>query len=78
MATYKFPQFNVEITNPIVNVEKVNDSILYKTCTVDVILTTENAIFGINFEGFTYNETWSDSDVVNWIENVELPKYLIS
>jgi hypothetical protein len=77
MATYKFSEFNVEITNPIVNVEKVNDSILYQTCTAEVILTTESAVFGITFSGFTYKGTWDDSDVVNWINNVELPKYLV-
>jgi hypothetical protein len=52
MATYKFSEFNVEITNPIVNVEKVNDSIIYQTCTAEVILTTESAVFGITFSGF--------------------------
>jgi hypothetical protein len=77
MATYKFPQFNVEITNPLVNVEKVNDSIMYHTCSVDVVLTTESAVFGVTFVGFTYVDTWEDADIVDWVENVELPKYLV-
>jgi hypothetical protein len=77
MATYKFPQFNVEITDPLINVEKVNDSIMYHTCSVDVVLTTESAVFGVTFIGFTYVDTWDDADIVDWVENVELPKYLV-
>jgi hypothetical protein len=77
MATYKFPQFNVEITDPLINVEKVNDSIMYHTCSVDVVLTTESAVFGVTFVGFTYVDTWDDADIVAWVENVELPKYLV-
>lgn len=76
MATYSFPQFNVEITDPIVNIERVNDSILYKSCTVDVVLTTPSAVFGINFAGFTYTRNWSDTDITNWV-NTELSKYLV-
>ena len=77
MATYKFPQFNVEITDPLINVEKVNDSIMYHTCSVDVVLTTESAVFGVTFVGFTYVDTWDDADIMDWVENVELPKYLV-
>jgi len=77
MATYKFTQFNVEITDPLINVEKVNDSIMYHTCSVDVVLTTESAVFGVTFVGFTYVDTWDDADIVAWVENVELPKYLV-
>ena len=77
MATYKFPQFNVEITDPIVNIERVNDSILYQSCTVDVVLTTPSAVFGVNFQGFTYDTTWDDADIEAWVNNVELPKYLV-
>jgi len=77
MATYKFPQFNVEITDPLINVEKVNDSIMYHTCSVDVVLTTESAVFGVTFVGFTYVDTWDDADILAWVENVELPKYLV-
>ena len=77
MSTYKFPQFNVEITDPLINVEKVNDSIMYHTCSVDVVLTTESAVFGVTFVGFTYVDTWDDADIVAWVENVELPKYLV-
>ena len=75
MATYSFPQFNVEIIDPIVNIEKVNDSLSAKTCTVDVVLTTPSAVFGVNFDGYTYTEDWNDQDIIDWVNNVELPKY---
>jgi hypothetical protein len=75
MATYKFDQFNVEITNPIVEVTNVIDSIITKVCSADVLLTTDSANFGINLSGFTYQDTWSDEDIINWVNNVELPKY---
>lgn len=77
MATYSFPQFNVEITDPIVNIERVNDSILYQSCTVDVVLTTPSAVFGVNFQGFIYDTTWDDADIEAWVNDVELPKYLV-
>lgn len=76
MATYSFPQFNVEIIDPIVNIEKVNDSLSAKTCTVDVVLTTPSAVFGVNFAGFTYTRNWSDTDITNWV-NQELAKYIV-
>jgi hypothetical protein len=77
MATYKFEQFNVEITNPTVEVVNVADAINQKTCSVDVVLTTDTAAFGVNLQGFTYGETWTDEEVILWVNDVELPKYEI-
>jgi hypothetical protein len=77
MATYKFEQFNVEITNPTVKVVNVADAINEKTCSVDVVLTTDTATFGVNLQGFTYAETWTDEEVILWVNDVELPKYEI-
>lgn len=78
MATYKFPQFNVEITNPAVTVTNVTDSINEKTCSVDVLLETDSASFGVNFQGFIYSNTWNDQDIIAWVNNIELPKYEIN
>ena len=78
MATYKFSQFNVEITNPIVEVVNVADAINLKTCSVDVVLTTDTAEFGVNLQGFTYAETWTDEEIILWVNDVELPKYEIN
>lgn len=77
MATYKFPQFNVTITDPTVEVMNVTDAINQKTCSVDVLLTTPAAEFGVTFQGFTYVDTWDDQDIIDWVNNVELPKYIV-
>lgn len=78
MATYKFEQFNVKITNPIVEVTNVIDAINQKTCSADVLLTTDSANFGVTFSGFTYADTWTDQDIIDWVVNVELPKYEVN
>lgn len=77
MATYKFEQFNVEITNPTVTVVNVADAINQKTCSVDVLLTTDSAEFGVSFSGFAYTDTWTDEEIILWVNDVELPKYEI-
>jgi hypothetical protein len=74
MATYKFEQFKVEITNPTTEVKLVNDNIIDKVCSVEIILTTDTAKFGVQLDGFTYAETWEDADVLNWVTE-ELKKY---
>lgn len=75
--TYKFEQFNVEITNPVVEVVNVIDNINTKVCNVDVLLTTDTAEFGVTLNGFTYLETWDDADVVNWV-GIELQNYVVN
>ena len=75
--TYKFKQFNVEITNPIVEVVNVIDNINTKYCNVNITLVVPNAEFGLTLEGFTYSETWDDADVINWV-GIELQKYAVN
>lgn len=77
MATYKFPQFNVEIINPTVTVTVVTDDIINRVCSASVMLTTPSAIFGIDFNGYAYATDWNDQDIIDWVNNVELPKYEI-
>ena len=77
MKTYKFAQFNVEIVNPTIEIQQVNDSLTSKTCSVDILLTTDSSKFGVNLQGFTYVDSWEDADIENWVLNVELPKYEI-
>jgi hypothetical protein len=72
--TYKFEQFNVEITNPTTEVKLVNDNIIDKVCSVEILLTTDTAKFGVQLDGFTYANTWEDADVLNWVTE-ELKKY---
>jgi hypothetical protein len=77
MKTYNFPQFKVEIVNPTIEIQQVNDALTSKTCSVDILLKTDSAKFGVNMQGFTYDESWEDADIENWVLNVELPKYEI-
>jgi hypothetical protein len=74
MAKYKFEQFKVEITNPTTEVKLVNDNIIDKVCSVEILLTTDTAKFGVLLDGFTYVDTWEDADVLNWVSE-ELKKY---
>ncbi len=64
MATYKFEQFKVEITNPTVsaNEDTIQIQVSKSTIAVDVLLETKDAKFGIllddiqvenlNYEGY--------------------------
>ena len=72
----KFEQFNTEIIDPTVTVKGVNDNIIDKSCTVDVLLTTDTAKFGVQLDGFTYKETWEDEDVISWV-NTRLQDFKI-
>lgn len=75
MATYKFEKFNEEVIDPTLEVRNVVDNINKKTCVVEVMLNTDTVGFGVSFSGFTYADSWTDEDVINWVNNVELPKY---
>jgi hypothetical protein len=55
-------------------VVNVNDFINDKTCSVEIQLVTENAIFGVTLDGFSYEITWDDEEVKSWVE-IELQKY---
>jgi hypothetical protein len=76
MATYQFPQFNVEIVDPTVEVITIHDTIAQKTCAVDVLLSTPSANFGVTLNGFTYVSDWNDEEVEVWTM-VELSKYAV-
>jgi hypothetical protein len=77
MATYKFSQFNVEIIDPTVTVTTVLDNIIDKVCSANVLLTTPSTVFGVTFSGYTYTEDWNDQDIIDWVNNVQLPQYEI-
>lgn len=71
MATYKFPQFNVEIQNPItfINMNTIWDKAVDKLLSVDIILSTESSSFGVTAEDMPYVDTWEDSDVINMVND---------
>lgn len=74
--TYKFDQFNVEITDPNVSVVHVLDNISEKQCSVEVLLATTDANFGVTLSGFTYTSDWTDEEVEMWTLT-ELQKYAV-
>jgi hypothetical protein len=75
MAVYKFEHFNEEIINPTVEIRNVVDNINKKTCVVEVMLNTDTVGLGVSFTGFTYVDTWTDEEIIDWVNDVELPKH---
>jgi hypothetical protein len=74
---YKFPQFKVEIENPTITIDldTIGDKAISKTLSVDILLTTESASFGVRAEDMPYTDTWEDSDVepmvMEWLTQFE-------
>lgn len=64
--TYKFEQFNTEITNPTItiNMENIVDNAISKMLTVEITLQTENAkMYGVSLNNIPYVEMWEDSEI---------------
>jgi hypothetical protein len=76
MPTYKFPQFQVEITDPAIsiNLNTISDKAIDKLLSVDVLLTTNSAQFGVRAEDMPYINSWDDSDI-QWMVNIWLQQY---
>jgi hypothetical protein len=76
--TYKFPQFQVEITEPAIsiNLNTISDKALDKLLGVDVLLTTASAQFGVRAEDMPYTDTWDDADVPDMV-NIWLAKFAV-
>jgi len=76
--TYKFPQFQVEITDPAIsiNLNTIGDKALDKTLSVYVLLTTASAEFGVRAEDMPYTDTWDDADIPNMV-NIWLAQYAV-
>jgi hypothetical protein len=74
---YKFPQFKVEIENPTITIDldTIGDKAISKTLSVDILLTTESASFGVRAEDMPYSEGWYDEDiepmVAEWLKQFE-------
>ena len=74
----KFEQFNVEIINPIisVNLNTIQDKAIDQLLSVDVLLTTDSATFGVTANDMPYSDTWEDSEVegmvVKWLKQFEI------
>ena len=76
--TYLFPQFKVEISNPTisVNLNTIQDKAIDKLLSVDVVLNTDSATFGVTASDMPYSDTWEDDDVkgmvLNWLKQFEI------
>jgi len=74
---YKFPQFNVEIIDPVIDIDlnTIQDKAIDKLLSVDVLLSTDTASFGVRAEDMPYVDTWEDDDIPtmvdNWIKQYE-------
>jgi hypothetical protein len=75
---YKFPQFKVEIENPTITIDldSIGDKAISKTLSVDILLTTESASFGVRAEDMPYVDVWYDEDVepmvIEWLKQFEI------
>jgi len=76
--TYKFPQFQIEITDPAIsiNLNTISDKALDKLLGVDVLLTTASAQFGVRAEDMPYVDTWDDADVPDMV-NIWLAQFAV-
>jgi hypothetical protein len=76
--TYKFPQFKVEIVDPkiYVNLNTIQDKAIDQLLSVDIVLTTDTAKFGLTATDMPYTDTWEDSEVegmvLNWLKKFEI------
>jgi len=76
--TYKFEQFNVEILNPtiLVNLNTIQDKAVDQLLSVDVVLTTDTAKFGVTAYDMPYTDTWEDNEVEGmvliWLKQFEV------
>ena len=78
MATYKFEQFKVEIVNPTItiNLNTIQDKSIDKLLSIDILLTTDSATFGVNANDMPYEYSWDDDDIPTmvdkWIKQFEV------
>jgi hypothetical protein len=76
--TYLFPQFKVEISNPtiFVNLNTIQDKAIDQLLSVDVVLNTDTATFGVTASDMPYSDTWEDDDVEGmvmiWLKQFEI------
>jgi hypothetical protein len=68
---YKFPQFNVEIVDPTITIDlnTIGDKAVDKLLSVDVLLSTDTAQFGVIAQDMPYVDTWEDSDIPAMVDN---------
>lgn len=78
MAIYKFEQFKVEIVNPTITIDlnTIQDKAIDKLLSVDILLTTDSATFGVIANDMSYEYSWDDDDIPlmvdKWIKQFEV------
>lgn len=76
--TYKFDQFKTEIINPTIEVKlnTIKDKAIDQLLSVDILLTTDTAKFGVNASDMPYTDTWEDDEVegmvIEWLKQFEV------
>lgn len=74
---YTFPQFNVEIIDPVIEIDlnTIQDKAIDKLLSVSVLLSTDTAQFGVMATDMPYVDTWEDDDIPamvdNWLKQYE-------
>ena len=74
---YTFPQFNVEIIDPTIEIDlnTIQDKAINKLLSIAVLLSTDTAQFGVMAEDMPYTDTWEDDDIPamvnNWLKQYE-------
>ena len=77
MAVYRFPQFNVDLVDPIMEVVMATYQIGGEPGAVSVVLSTDSErLIGETFDGFPNDGEWSDADVMAWAV-LELEKHRV-
>lgn len=81
MATYKFPQFDLEIVDPTVTISgevgtTVTNNVPSNTAYADIILETDSAKFGVRLEGSPEPTSWTMDDLGVWV-GIQLQQYEI-
>jgi hypothetical protein len=59
---------NLQITNPEIEVLSVRDNFKDKTCLIELKFKSDTYIHVRSINGFTYDITWSDSDINSFVQ----------
>ena len=71
---YKFMPHEHVFTDPFIEVSFVSIDIKNKKCRVDLLLTEDLNEYGVSLDGFTYNNSYSDEQLLDWVFT-EIVKY---
>jgi hypothetical protein len=71
---YKFMPHEHVFTDPFIEVSFVSIDIKNKKCRVDLLLTEDLNEYGVSLDGFTYKNSYSDEQLLDWVFT-EIVKY---